>query len=143
MDSCTGGHTNPSAEFIANFQESSITRELDGGYRVNFLWRKDHAPLPTNYAISERWTRSLAHRFNQTPELLEMCGKIIAEQEKRGYVEKVCTCVDGDVHYIPHHAVHKDSSTTPIRIVYDCSCRQSKHHPSSNDCLMVGPPQQK
>ena len=68
-----------------------------------------------------------------------MYGKIVAEQEK---CEKVPTCVDGDVHYIPHHAVHKDASATPIRIVYDCSCRQSKHHPSLNDCLMVGPPQQ-
>ena len=71
-----------------------------------------------------------------------MYGKIIAEQEKRGFVEKVPTCVDGDVHYIPHHAVHKDSSTTPIGIVYDCNCHQSKHHLSLNDCLMVGPPQQ-
>ena len=25
-------------------------------------------------------------------------------------------------HYIPHHPVYKESSTTPIRIVYDCSC---------------------
>ena len=43
------------------------------------------------------------------------------------------------IHYIPHHPVKKDSTTTPIRIVYDCSCRQSKTHPSLNDCLVVGP----
>ena len=43
------------------------------------------------------------------------------------------------VHYIPHHPVRKESSTTPIRIVYDCSCRQSQGQPSLNDCLMVGP----
>jgi len=24
-----------------------------------------------------------------------------------------------------HHAVEKDSQTTPIRIVFDCSCRHS------------------
>ena len=42
-------------------------------------------------------------------------------------------------HYIPHHAVHKDSATTPIRIVYDCSFKQ-KEHPSLNDCLQSGPP---
>ena len=28
----------------------------------------------------------------------------------------------------------------PIRIVYDCSCCQSKEHASLNDCLLVGPP---
>ena len=43
------------------------------------------------------------------------------------------------MHYIPHHPVRKESSTTPIRIVYDCSCRQSQDQPSLNDCLMVGP----
>ena len=43
-------------------------------------------------------------------------------------------------HFIPHHAVKKQSATTPVRIVYDCSCRQSPRHPSLNDCLQAGPP---
>lgn len=43
------------------------------------------------------------------------------------------------MHYIPHHAVIKDSPTTPIRIVYDCSARANKHSPSLNDCLLNGP----
>ena len=30
--------------------------------------------------------------------------------------------------------------TTPILIVYDCSCRQGKGSASLNDCLLVGPP---
>ena len=42
-------------------------------------------------------------------------------------------------HYILHHCVKKISATTPIRIVYDCSCRQSNEHPSLNDCLLTGP----
>ena len=43
------------------------------------------------------------------------------------------------VHYIPHHHVNKDSKTTPIRIVYDCSCQLPNNHPSLNDCLETGP----
>ena len=43
------------------------------------------------------------------------------------------------MHYIPHHHVNKDSKTTTIRIVYDCSCPLSDNHPSLNDCLEVGP----
>ena len=43
-------------------------------------------------------------------------------------------------HFIPHHAVKKQSATTPVRIVYDCSCRQSPCHHSLNNCLQVGPP---
>ena len=34
----------------------------------------------------------------------------------------------------------KDSATTPVRIVFDCSCRLSSKYPSLNDCLVVGPP---
>ena len=30
--------------------------------------------------------------------------------------------------------------TTPIRIVYDCSCHQSREQPSLNDCLLSGDP---
>ena len=48
---------------------------------------------------------------------------------------------EGKCHYIPHHAVLKDSATTPpICVVYDCSFRQSQIHPSLNDCLLAGPP---
>ena len=43
-------------------------------------------------------------------------------------------------HYIPHHPVKKDSSTTPIRIVYDCSFCSTPGAPSLNDCLLVGSP---
>ncbi|XP_068726396.1 uncharacterized protein [Montipora capricornis] len=42
-------------------------------------------------------------------------------------------------HYIPHHAVHKDSTTTPLRIVYDCSFKQGDQ-PILNDCLQPGHP---
>ena len=45
----------------------------------------------------------------------------------------------GKVHYIPHHCVKKSSATTPIRVVYDCSCQQSECDPSLNDCLLRGP----
>ena len=44
------------------------------------------------------------------------------------------------MHYLSHHAVKKDSQTTPIRIVYDCSCCNSANTASLNDCLTVGPP---
>ena len=48
---------------------------------------------------------------------------------------KKCKC-----HYLSQHAVFKESATAPIRVVYDCSCRQSQSHPSLNDYLLTGPP---
>ena len=69
--------------------------------------------------------------------------QIIKEQERRGFVERISSTSqsgNGQTHYMPHHHVRKESSTTPIRVVYDCSCRMSNNHPSLNDCLEVGPP---
>ena len=36
--------------------------------------------------------------------------------------------------------IKKDSQTTPIRIVYDCSCRKNPSAASLDDCLEAGPP---
>ena len=55
------------------------------------------------------------------PELLAVYNRIITDQLSHDFIELV---EEDDVtigHYIPHHAVHKDSETTPIRIVYDLS----------------------
>jgi len=74
------------------------------------------------------------------PGLLQMYNNIISDQLNRGFIEKVYTSEQpGLTHFIPHHCVKKNSVTTPIRIVYDCSCRQSKDHPSLNNCLLTGP----
>ena len=83
--------------------------------------------------------RSLAHKLSQEPELLQLYGSIIQEQEQRGFIEKVSVPdLAADVHYIPHHPVRKTSSTTLIRIVYNCSFHTSGS-PSLNDCLLTGP----
>ena len=39
---------------------------------------------------------------------------------------------------MPHHAVFKKSTTTPLRIVFNASSRPNKGN-SLNDCLMTGP----
>jgi len=44
------------------------------------------------------------------------------------------------MHYLPHRPVKKDSITTPVRIVYDCSCHANGNSTSLNDCLIVTPP---
>ena len=97
-----------------------------------------HGNLITHiYLQILRRTQSTIRLLSREPELLKTYSSIISEQEMRGFIEKVKdTDLESDrVHYIPHHPVKKDSSTTPIRIVYDCSCRQSADAPCLNDCL--------
>ena len=124
----------------------------DENFEVNLLiwtdnyWRivQDHIireTLPSECAVCERRARSLACHLGQSPSLLKMYGDIIAEQEKKEFIEQVPpTDSPGKIHYIPHHQVQKDSTTTPTHIVCDCSCHSSPDYPSLNDCFISGPP---
>ncbi len=133
--------TDETSDFLRHYQDTSISLK-DGKYHAKLPWKPDQPVLPSNAAIAEKRTRSMIHRLSNDPEKLKMYNDVIVSQEKQDFIEKVenpnkntRTC-----HYIPHHAVIKESSTTPLRVVYDCSCRKSSEHPSLNDCLTTGPP---
>ena len=132
--------TNPDQQFFDMYSQNYITRLEDGSYCARFPWKENHPPLPSNFKTCWQRTRSLARRLARTPDLLHLYDGIIADQHRRGFIERVnILTTTGKVHYIPHHCVKKNSVTTPIRVVYDCSCRQSEYDPSLNDCLLRGP----
>ncbi|VDI17558.1 Hypothetical predicted protein [Mytilus galloprovincialis] len=115
-----------------------------GNHRVTdskLPWKDDHKPLPSNIDIARRRTENVVRRHSNDPFLLRKYGENINDQKKR-FIERIDnpTTSTKHAHYIPHHSVKKDSVTTPIRIVYDCSCRLSQDTPSLNDCLRKEPP---
>ena len=128
-------------DYFNEYQLSSIVYQ-DGSYTAKLPWKRDHAELPSNYDVATKRTRNLIRRLQGEPPLLVKYDEIITEQERRGFIEKVDsdTPTTGQVHYIPHRPVNKDSTTTPIRIVNDCSSRKSPNLPSLNDCLDSTPP---
>ena len=64
-----------------------------------------------------------------------MFGKLIDQQQASGFIEVVPQAeIKNPSHYIPYHYVTKDSATTPIRIVYNCSCK-AYNGVSFNDCV--------
>ncbi|XP_045171011.2 uncharacterized protein LOC123533438 [Mercenaria mercenaria] len=132
---------NDKSDYFKNYQQSCIEFK-DSRYSAKLPWKLEHPPLPTNYEVTKKRTENTIRRLQRDPYLLQKYDDIITEQERRGFIEKVITDTPptGQVHYIPHHPVKKESSTTPIRIVYDCSCRQSPYLPSLNDCLESTPP---
>ena len=107
-----------------NYRDTKIHWE-NGKYTANLPWKSDHDILPTNRDICYKRTRCMAKRLS--PELRQIYDSIISDHLKRGFIELVVDNDNSRGHYIPHHAVHKDSPTTPIRIVYDCSCKQGKN----------------
>ena len=128
----------PSESFLLTYQENYISRDTDGSYIVRFPWKENYPFLPSNLAICDRQTRALARRLSHQPGLLQLYGNVIADQQRRNFIEYTPSLSTKESHYIPHHPVRKNSPTTPIRIVYNCSCHQSPRHSSLNDCLMVG-----
>ena len=67
---------------------SNITRSPDGSYTAKFPWKPNRTPLPTNFALCERRTRSLVKKLSQTPELLTTYDNILSEQTAQGFIEK-------------------------------------------------------
>ncbi|XP_074657129.1 uncharacterized protein LOC141910297 [Tubulanus polymorphus] len=133
--------TDRDTYFLDEFCSKSIML-VDGRYRVNLPWKDNHGILPTNYNVSKARTRSTVRRIAKTEGLLEKYSAVITDQLSRGFIEpvEIPSVSSTREHYIPHHPVFRQSSTTPIRIVFDCSCRQSKSSVSLNDCLEAGSP---
>lgn len=127
----------PTESFLLTYQENYISCDTDGSYIVQFPWKENHPFLPSNLAICDHQTRTLAKRLSKSG-LLQLYGKIITEQEERNFIEHAPSQNTRGVHYVPHHTIRKNSPTTPLRIVYNCSCCQSPRQASLNDCLMVG-----
>ena len=119
--------------------QSTVQYE-DNRYWVELPFKVNSPHLPNNYKLALAQMHNQRRRFLGQPELLSCYNGIINEQLKLGYIEEVDDPVVGpNTHYLPHHAVCKQSSTTPLRIVYNCSAKMSKTSPSLNDCLITGP----
>ena len=128
-------------QFLKLYCEPHITRQDSGTYCASLPWKCEHPPLPDNFSVCQKRTRLLTYRLAQSPGLPQTYNNILKEQLSRNFIELVLDPRKSDTaHYIPHNPVKKNSDTTPIRIVYDCSCRQLSEHPSLNDCLLTGPP---
>ena len=104
-------------------------------------WKSDDIKLPTNKKLAYKRLQSVWSSLSRDNDKLKSYDSIMREQLRLGFIEPVESefSHSDKVHYIPHHGVEKKSATTPIRIVFDCSAKQSKAHYSLNDCLLTGP----
>ena len=133
--------TAPYTQDAETYQQylQTITKQSNQ-YFVRLPWKKNHEPLPNNFRMALGQLHSMIKSLSQNPIMLDHYDRIIKEQLQSNFIEEVTNPqITNHCHYIPHHAVTKDSPTTPIHIVYNCSAKSGKDVPSLNDCLMKGP----
>ncbi|GFT08518.1 uncharacterized protein TNCV_5024211 [Trichonephila clavipes] len=95
-----------------------VTRDTDGRYVVS---------LPLD-------SRSLERSKN-----LGKYEAVFHSWQNEDIIEEVQNVADKkNEHYLPHHPVYKDNSTTKIRPVFDGSAKE-KNSSSINECLEKGP----
>ena len=130
--------TASEGEALNNFRTNISFK--DGKYITRLPWKDENVDLPPNKNMAYRRLCSLWKNLAENREKLECYDGIIKDQLSRDFVEKIEDCsYDGNrVHYLPHHCIEKDSATTPLRVVFDCSAK-TKNSLSLNDCLMTGP----
>ncbi|XP_069166153.1 uncharacterized protein [Procambarus clarkii] len=103
---------------------------------------------PEQHSPDDDWTYkqyldSVIFRDNQywvrQPENLKLYHEIIQKQFDDKFIEVVTNDNPKEEHHLPHNPVLKNSATTPLRIVFNCSAKTRQSRVSLNDCLQTGP----
>nr|XP_045585855.1 uncharacterized protein LOC123747689 [Procambarus clarkii] len=111
----------------------------DNQYWVRLPWKLNHPQLPVNYFMASTQLNSQLARLWKQPDKLQLYHALIYQQLANKFIEVVEEDNHKTGHYLPHHAVLKDSAITPIRIVFNCSAKLKADSMSLNDCLQTGP----
>ncbi|XP_037047435.1 uncharacterized protein LOC119082120 [Bradysia coprophila] len=118
----------------------TVSQKSNGRYQVSLPWVNGKQDIPNNYDIALKRLQNSTKKLKQTGMFLTY-NQLFEQWEKEDFIERVeieNPMVKTGGHFIPHHAVYKDSKTTPVRPVFDASCKSGRH-PSLNECLEKGP----
>lgn len=123
-----------------NFK-STTKRAPDGRFIVTLPAKNFMSKLEDNRNKTVRRLYQIGHKLKKIPQLAEGYAKFMNEYETLGHMVEILETdsTGNQIHYLPHHPVIKDASTTTkIRIVFDASCKDTNGL-SLNDCMCVGP----
>lgn len=124
--------------FVANFCRTS-----EGRFEVPlpFVDPSNKPTFSNTREIATRRLLSLERKLDRHADFREAYVSFMEDYESSGHMEQVepPSSSVGKFNYIPHHAVLRpESVSTPLRAVFDGSCRDSNGI-SLNDTLLAGP----
>ncbi|GFW03928.1 DUF1758 domain-containing protein [Trichonephila clavipes] len=115
-----------------------VTRDADGRYVVSLPWIPCHSFLSNCRNLAERRLKNCVRSLERSNNL----GKyetVFHNLLNKDIIEEVQKDADKkNEHYLSHHPVYKDNSTTKIRPVFDGAAKE-KTSSSINECLEKGP----
>ncbi len=116
--------------------DQTVKRDANGRYVVALPWKYEDVDLPVNKWQAEKRLRSSTYKLKKMGKWKDY-DMVFRGWLQEGLISTVKNDKD-EGHYLPHRPVFKNSSSTPVRPVYDASCRLPNQM-SLNDCLYKGP----
>ena len=117
---------------------SKTIEYFDKQYWVTLPWKKECFELPTNFRMAVGQLRSLYQHLSKDVVKFDHYKRVLHEYIQNNFIEEVQS-PDVRGHYLPHHAVLKDSITTPLRVVFNASAKAGSNSLSLNETLETGP----
>ncbi|XP_066974312.1 uncharacterized protein [Macrobrachium rosenbergii] len=132
--------TEQERKVLENFESTITYSEIDKQYVVALPLKGNKRRLTSNFVLALNRLKQQCVKFQKDSQYVEHYQKILKDQEDRRFIQRAeYFKTEEDCHFLAHHGVKKDSATTPIRRVFDCSVRQGKNGLSLNNCLWTGP----
>ncbi|XP_039289297.1 uncharacterized protein LOC120352500 [Nilaparvata lugens] len=125
--------------FSEKHYEEHTHRQEDGRFIVSLPKKESFHTLGESKFQALKRFKSLEQRLARNNELKSQYVAFMEEYKELQHMTKVDEPTENQaVYYIPHHPVFKlDSTTTKLRVVFDCSAKTSTGV-SLNDVLHIG-----
>ncbi|XP_071574714.1 uncharacterized protein [Temnothorax nylanderi] len=119
---------------------STHSRLPNGRYMVRLPFKGISVDLGDSFQTASKCWDRLERRLARNPKLHEAYSEFLREYEDLGHMNPILPheTAPGSSFYIPHHPVFKESTTSPLRVVFNASS-PTTNGTSLNDHLMIGP----
>jgi hypothetical protein len=120
---------------------STHSRLSNGRYAVRLPFKSNFINnLGDSLHIASKSLDRLKGRLSRDSKLAEAYKEFLQEYLTLGHMAPLAPqeITSSRSYYFPHHPVLKESSTSPVRVVFNASCSTSTGL-SLNDCLLTGP----
>ncbi|XP_055706055.1 uncharacterized protein LOC129803485 [Phlebotomus papatasi] len=130
---------SPEEQKCENHFKLHTTRNGEGRFIVNLPIHGDLNRLGNSREVAEKRFRCTEQRLQKNNQLYEHYRDFMREYESLGHMRLLPEGYTSPrpAVYLCHHPVIKDSTSTPVRVVFDASAKTSSGE-SLNSVLMVG-----